>query len=329
MSDGPDTDVEQADEPAPLALDTRSLPMRATVLKLMSKSPLHARHALLRGSDQTLSQRLGTAEHALLLGGAEVRIADGLSGKSDDAAKSIRAGEPIAVYEGAARRGKAWDSFAAENAGKTIYTRKEYDQAKNAIDLEASGCVLVTASQHRHALAMAESVKSNARARAILEAPKAVFESRIDWTWAGRSWRSTPDARGFRWLADLKTTKSADPAEFWRDAKRYGYDVQMALYRHAIEVTEGVRPQTVYIIAVESSPPYATVVYEFSERRLDSGWRKAQEWHARWLDCERRGVWPGYADGAVELDWHEEEDGELEVERAMADDDGARAEVSW
>lgn len=330
MTEVLDIEIDESDLSEDISTDTLALPLRATVLKLMGRSPLHARHALLRGvDDKTVSQRLGTAGHALLLGGAEVRIADGLSGKAAEAAASIRSGDDVAVYDGATRRGKAWDAFVAESAGKTIYTRKEYEQAKAVIDLEASGCVLVTKGQHRHALAMAESVKSNERARAILNDPQAVFEKRIDWTWAGRAWRSTPDARGFRWLADLKTTKSANPAEFWRDAKRYGYDVQMAIYRHAIEIATGIRPTTTYIIAVESSPPYATVVYEFSERRLESGWRKAQEWHARWLDCERRGEWPGYATGAVDLDWHEEDDDSLEVERAMANDDGTRAAVAW
>ena len=82
--------------------------------------------------------------------------------------------------------------------------------------------------------------------------------------------------------------------------------------------------------AVETVPPYAVVPYKLTERSLEHGWRKACEWHARWLECEKRGEFPGYTQGVEELDVYDAEDQtEIEAELAMANDDGTRASVDF
>lgn len=266
--------------------DTRSIPLRYSVLKQMSSSPLHACYAHLKAdSEGSLALRLGSGAHALVFGTPEV-----------------------VVWEGKVRRGKEWDAFESENSDKIVLNRSEFAGAQS----------------------MANAIKSNEVARRVLFAPDVVREQRIDWTWSGRAWRSTPDARAFRVLAELKTTRCADPKWFWRDADRMHYTAQLAIYRHAIEQTEGVKPRDVYLFAVESSPPYAVVPYQLSERSLEHGWRKAQEWHARWLECEEKGEWPGYTTGVEELDVYDREaEEEMEAERMIAEDDGVRAEVGF
>jgi PDDEXK-like domain of unknown function (DUF3799) len=268
--------------------DTRSIPLRYSVLKHMASSPLHARHALLKsGGEGSLALRIGSGCHALVFGTPEV-----------------------VVWDGKVRRGKEWDAFEAEN--------------------EAAGRVILNQTEYAGAQAMADAIKSNEIARRVLFAPDIVREQRIDWTWSGRAWRSTPDARAFRVLAELKTTRCADPQWFWRDALRMHYPAQLAIYRHAIEQTDGVSPRDVYLFAVESSPPYAVVPYQLSERSLEHGWRKAQEWHARWLECEARDEWPGYTTGVEELDVYDRDaEEEMEAERMIAADDGVRADVGF
>lgn len=215
---------------------------------------------------------------------------------------------PVVVYTGKQRRGKEWDEFAAANASAVILNIKE----------------------HAHAKGMADSIRSNPVAQRVLFDPKAIREERIDWEWNGRAWRSTPDMRSFRVLAELKTTRCADPAEFWRDALRMSYHVQLAIYRRAIEQVTGVRPREVYLFAVESAPPYVVTPFLLSERSLEHGDRLAKEWHERFLTCEATNDWPGYTRGIEELDVYDPEDElQVEVERAMAGDDGVRAEVSW
>lgn len=335
MTDLDPTDLDSLDESddlAPVASDTRSQPLRYSVIKLMSQSPAHARHAMLRGGgEQTLARRLGSAAHAMLLGGAEVRISSGLASDNVKACcDAIRAGEDVRQYPGAVRRGKEWDKFAAANQGATIVLAKDYAQAKSIVDLEASGVVLVSKEQYDRAAAMTEAIKANPIASRVLFAPKTIRETRIDWTWNGRAWRSTPDAFEFRTLAELKTTRCADPEVFWRDALRMGYHVQAALYKRAIFETTGVKIRDAYLFAVESVPPFVVTPFRFSERSLEHGDMLAKRWHEQFLQCEASGEWPGYTRDVEELDVYDaEEESALEVERAMANDDGERVAVNF
>lgn len=331
------TDLDLADEsdpsdsPAPLATDTRSIPQRYSALKLMSQSPAHCRHALLRGGgEQTLARRLGSGTHALLLGGT-VKVSSGLASEHVTAGvKAINAGVEVRVYDGPVRRGAKWDAFAKDNDGHIILTSREHDQAQRIAEDERNGVCLVSAEQYERAHMMADSIRSNEVAARVLLAPEVIREERIDWTWSGRAWRSTPDARGFRFVGELKTTRCADPEVFWRDALRMGYHVQAACYVRAIHAHTGVRPREHFLFAVESVPPYVVTPFEFTQRSLDHGDRLACEWHERFLECEASGNWPGYVTGLAELDVFDPSvESEMEVERAMAADDGTRATVSF
>lgn len=215
---------------------------------------------------------------------------------------------PVTVYTGKQRRGKDWDEFAAAHSSAVILNAKEYAQAKG----------------------MADAIRSNPVAHRVLFDQGAIRESRIDWNWNGRTWRSTPDARSFRVLAELKTTRCADPAVFWRDAKRMYYPEQLAIYRHAIEQATGVRPREVYLFAVESVYPFVVTPFQLTERSLEHGWRKACEWHDRFMTCEATNNWPGYTTGIEDLDVYDvDAELEVEVEREMANDDGRRAAVGF
>lgn len=287
MIDLDDTDpVESELDDAPATDDTRSQPLRYSVLKAMKSSPAHARALALRSGDgASLALRLGSAGHALTFGD-----------------------KPVVVYSGKQRRGKEWDAFQAEHQGDIIVNAKEYAQAKG----------------------MADAIKANPIAARVLFQKDAIMEQRIDWEWNGRKWRSTPDMRAFRTLAELKTTRCADPERFHWDALRMSYHVQLAVYKRAIFETTGVKVRDVYLFAVESTPPYVVTPFKLSERSLEHGDRLAKEWHERFLQCEESGKWPGYTDGIAELDVFDPEDETaVEVERAMANDDGTRASIAF
>jgi hypothetical protein len=232
-----------------------------------------------------------------------------LSKRLGSGAHALTFGTPeVVVYTGKQRRGKEFDAFAKEHDGKVILNEKEY----------------------RHARGMADAIRANPVASRVLFDKGAVIEQRIDWTWNDRAWRSTPDARAFRTLAELKTTRCADPAVFWRDALRMSYHVQLAIYRRAIEQVTGIRPREVYLFAVESTWPYVVTPFKLTERSLEHGDRLAKEWHEKFLACEAKNEWPAYTTGVEELDVYDPEDeSAVEVERAMANDDGLRADVSF
>jgi hypothetical protein len=284
---------EQDQDEAPASDDPRTQPLRYSVLKAMKQSPAHARALALRESDgPSLAFRLGAGAHALTFGTPEVVVFNGQRRRSKENAK----------------KPTAWDEFEKANAGKVIVNAREY----------------------AHAKAMADAIKANEVARRVLLANDAIREERINWTWNDRAWRSTPDARAFRTLAELKTTRCADPAMFWRDALRMSYHVQLAIYRRAVHQHTGIKPREVYLFAVESKPPYVVTPFMLTERSLEHGDRLASEWHARFLKCEAENAWPAYTTGIEELDVYDPEDeAALEAERALAGDDGVRAAVEF
>jgi hypothetical protein len=327
-----DLDLTESDDAPPIATDTRSQPLRYSVLKLMSQSPAHARHAMLRGGgEQTLARRLGSGTHALLLGGATVQVSSGLASDNVTAGvKAINDAAEVRVFDGKVRNGNKWKAFLAENDGHVILLQHEHEQALRIAELERSGVVLVSAEQYERANRMADAIRSHPIASRVLFEKGTTYEQRIDWTWNGRAWRSTPDAFQFRTLSEIKTTRCADPTRFHWDALKMAYNVQAGIYRRAIYETTGVKIRDAYLFAVESIPPYVVTPFRFSERSLEHGDMLAQRWHERFLECEASGVWPGYVDGIAELDVFDQEDETmLEVERAMRDDDGRRASVAF
>jgi hypothetical protein len=87
-------------------IDSRTVPVRFSRLKNMSRSPAHYLHSLTAEYDSK-AMRLGRLTHHLVFG---------TSG--------------YVVFPGGARRGKTWDAFAADHSGLDIYTMDEYTVAQ-------------------------------------------------------------------------------------------------------------------------------------------------------------------------------------------------------
>jgi hypothetical protein len=209
----------------------------------------------------------------------------------------------VAVYA-KRRAGKEWDAFAKDHAGQCILNEKE----------------------NARAVAIAASIRRNKVAERVLFSEGTILEQRIDWEWKGRRCRSTPDARNFRTLVELKSCRTADPAWFHRDAIRMAYHASLAWYRRAIKTTTGVDPREVYIIAVEQTAPYVVTPFKLTERALEAGDRLVKTWFDRLLTCEKTQHWPPYTQGIEDFDVI---DPDVEVELAMRDDDGARVDPSF
>lgn len=201
----------------------------------------------------------------------------------------VLGGELPAVWDGD-RRGKAWADFQAANVAREIVTRSEYERAD----------------------AIAAAVGADPVARSFLP-DDGTYETRIDWTYAGRAFRSTPDVltpSGV--IVDLKTTNDAHPRRFQSQAWRMHYHAQLACYREAVRST-GRTVTGAVLIAVETSEPYAVSVHRLTERALEEGDRAWRSWVERLLVCELGDDWPGYAEAAVDFDlpeWMSREENE-------------------
>jgi hypothetical protein len=246
-------------------IDPRTLPVRFSRLKQMARSPLHYWHACQSGDiegGESLALRLGSGTHALLFG-QESRVV---------------------VYPGQ-RRGKAWDAFEEEHAGK----------------------IILTATEAKTSRGIAEAVRGHDLARALMwpAADNEIwYERRADWTRAGRACRSTPDVSYARdatvVVVDLKTTRDASPDWFCREAIRRAYHAQLVFYAEALG--EDPHQCDLRIVAVESKPPHAVVVWQLTPGAIEHGQMLIGQWWEHLRQCEDAGTWPGYTQAMQRLD---------------------------
>jgi hypothetical protein len=202
-----------------------------------------------------------------------------LSMRLGSGAHALLFGTPFVVWTGKTRNGKAWDAFELEHAGQTILSQSEL----------------------RKAQAMADAIRASKVASAVLFCEGTVHEKRIDWTWQGRSFRSTPDAASRRHLADLKCLRSADPTEAMWQSRKMHYHSQAALYRRALN-SIGHHIADCYLVVVENKAPHPVTVLRFTPNALDAGDRIASGWLEQVIACEASGNYPGYVQHVVDLD---------------------------
>lgn len=260
-------------------VDPRTLPARIHNLKAAGVSGAHCLHSFQAGGPESLARRLGTGTHALLFG-KRVAVWDQPSDAHvKRAEKAAKEGKPPPPVTKAPRSGDAWKRFLAANTGAVILTGPELAAAER----------------------MVAAIRACGPAARLLGAAGLIVEQPIIWSQLGRSRQSTPDMRkpdsatGPSFLAELKTTRCAAPFPFGRDAERLGYHAQLADQAAAIEHDTGKRPRTIYIIAVESSPPHVVQVYEVPPSILETGEALCSQWLERLQMYETTNMWGGYS----------------------------------
>lgn len=259
-----DESEEDAAAPRPF-VDPRTAPVRYSHLKAFAMSPLHYVAAVQHDRESTLAMRLGSAAHAILLQ------------------------EPIITYPGRRVKGRprkdgtvkpsAWDRFAEEHADKLIVNPAEYARGE----------------------AMANAIAKNADAVRVLLSGT-VLEREVRWELHGRPASSRPDAYGPDHFTELKTTRSADPKWFKRDAKKLHYHVQAAMYGQALASTGLSTAKDAYLVAVESAAPYAVSVFRWTENSLAEGDRRVSLWMNRLNSCIESNSWPPYVQAIADLE---------------------------
>lgn len=138
------------------------------------------------------------------------------------------------------RRGKAWDAFRDENAGKQILKAEEVNTAT----------FVAKAVQDIHALyAVLQDTPRDAREVSLFcELEGVPFKARIDWL-HGLS------------IYDLKTASDASPEAFARACDEYGYDIQAAAYFEACYACR-IEATSFRFVVVEKKFPYSVAIYD-------------------------------------------------------------------
>lgn len=233
-------------------------PVHFSTLKWMAKSPAHYRYYSENPPKPSPAMMLGTAVHAAVL--------------SD--------WRGMVIWEGP-RRGKVWESFQAEHAGKDIITTEEFELARR----------------------IADAVLENDHVDRLLSR-NLVVEEEVLFQIGDRACSVRPDAFCEDYVVELKTTADANPAKFPYLAQRMGYHAQLAWQMDGIwrGFFNAWSPKRAYIIAVETKPPFVVQVFELTPFAIDYGRKLYSLWFEQLLNCERSGVWPGYLAGIAPLE---------------------------
>lgn len=232
-----------------------------STLKEMRRSPLHYKYRLSSPRKDTATLRAGRAAHTAVFEPDRFLL-------------------DYAMFDGAVRRGKAWDAFVDANPHRTIIKPDEY---------------------HR-ALAIRDAVRSHPLAVPYLARGKA--EHPVTWT---------DDETGLRCKArvdflsdskpaivDLKTSSTIDYSPFCSTAYRLAYFCQMGLYQWGMKVATG-RELPVVVIAVEAGPPHDVGVFPYGADELEAGLNEARSLLTKLAYHREKDTWPGQYAEELEL----------------------------
>lgn len=101
------------------------------------------------------------------------------------------------------------------------------------------------------------------------------------------------DIGGKPYIIDYKTCADASNDAFMRDAIKYGYHVQAAMYSDGVEHNIGTKPTFVFI-AQEKNPPYAINIFQADEAFVQYGMDVYRELIGIYHYCKTNDRWYGY-----------------------------------
>lgn len=237
-----------------------------TSLRLFEESPARYYHTRITKrippKVETDAMRLGTATHIAILEPERIH-------------ESIEIIPPEVLSASGEKRGKAWDKFQADFAGKVLVKQSEFDglkwQVENAWTNPAVRAALERVTVREHSLFW--TTKQDYKLKCRMDAAQELDGE----------------------IIDLKRTERSEP-DFWRAVKDFAYHRQAALYCHGFKSYYGVRPRFHFLI-VQSKPPYECCIRTLPIEALKLGHYENQETLERLYACkrgERRWVTDGY-----------------------------------
>ena len=166
----------------------------------------------------------------------------------------------------------------------------------NAFLEENNGKGIVTLEMFQTAWEMAEKAKQEPFVAKLL---KGEHEKPYFWTdeVTGENCKCRVDCLtdigGKPYIIDYKTCSDASNDSFMRDAIKYGYHVQSAMYSDGVEHNIGTKPTFVFI-AQEKTAPYALNIFQADEAFVQYGMDVYRELMGVYHYCRTTGNFYGY-----------------------------------
>ena len=163
----------------------------------------------------------------------------------------------------------------------------------------AESIPVLTYAQHNMVVAMASQVSQNELAKALLTSgtPEMTLVAKDPAT--GVFMRARPDVLPdvMDIVPDIKTTISAHPDAFQKQATNLGYFQSAAHYIDCIDLVFGEpeRPRRFVLIAVEKEPPHLVQIYHLDDEAIQIGRMLNRRALNIFAQCLKSGDWPGYS----------------------------------
>lgn len=250
--------------------------VRRSDLLLLRKSPMHLEYSKTIDAEcaqPTPAQIFGSACHKYVL---EMEDFDKEYAVAPLVDKRTKAGK------------EEWAAFVAENEGKTVISREDYDQIfAMKIQLMKSDKVLDLLHGEHEKTYVWKDAETGEECKIRLDCLT---------KWEGRPV-----------IVDYKTVSSCEDGVFERECRRYGYKIQAGMYTEGLAVaTDFMTDAGFMFICQEKTPPYAVRVYQCDPGFIEQGNRQFHELLRYYHQCRESGEWPGYADGYLCADQFEE-----------------------
>lgn len=238
--------------------------VRRSDLWKLNRSPAHFRYFLEHPVEQTPAMAFGSAVHAAVL-----------------TPRSFKKQYMVADFDARTKAGKELKQQALES-GKILLTTEQNEQIKN----------------------IADAIRRNPYAKRLLTGKHETAHFWLD-PETGEKCKCKTDCEteigGVHYVVDLKTCANADTEEFVRDAVKYGYFMQAAMYCHGVKCHTG-KDSVFVFVAVEKDPPYAVNVLQCGEDEIRLGMngdKNGRVMGFRYLmdlyhRCRTEKKWPGY-----------------------------------
>ena len=134
-----------------------------------------------------------------------------------------------------------------------------------------------------------------------LNDPQSLKEHALFWKDGDTDMKAMIDLICGHVIVDVKTTNDARYDSFMREAHRYGYFLQGAVYVSALEST-GIENPTFILLACEKEPPYLCQPFVIGRDTIDYQKTRIDRLLREYEACVRSGIWSGYKTDPVMLE---------------------------
>ncbi len=169
------------------------------------------------------------------------------------------------------------------------------------IQTEHANKTFLTESQYQEIQQMAESLQKNDVALKLIA--NAQIEQSIYWNDpdTGILCKCRPDILHNCLVADLKTAQDGSAWAFSKAIYDYGYHIQAAMIREALQAIKEIDIQSFWFIVIEKSPPYVVSTYKLDTAALEKGRENFKTLLDRYQSCLKTNHWPAYETQEISL----------------------------